>query len=134
MTGNLITGQGKKLVVIAVFLVIVALLVGGEDDPGMIGELAETTSFNPVPDNASEFAHPVEDAPGRKAALSRQDSSLTSWYAQSESTGAVVPEPVEPTPVDDSHLINDAKPLVSASPPAVPSAIIVEGPAPAVIE
>ncbi|MBX7481512.1 hypothetical protein [Qipengyuania qiaonensis] len=134
MAGNTFFGQGKKLIAIGVFLVLVTILVGGEEDPGVIGDLAEIGSPPGTTADVAQLPSPVERFDSSPATASREDSGLSSWYAQSDSSGAVDPQPVQPSPVDDSHLINDAKPLVSTDPIAAPSSIVVDSSPPAPVE
>ncbi len=124
MAGDLFAGQGKKLIAIGLFLVLVAVLVGGEDNPGVIGGLADADVT--IPANTTSSA-PVEQVSAPPPPVRSDDPELSSWYARSESSGAVDPEPVQPITPDNSHLINDARPLVSTSPEAAASAVMIDG-------
>ncbi|QYJ07115.1 hypothetical protein [Qipengyuania flava] len=120
MEDGLFTKQGKKLLMIGVFLWFVAALVGREEDPGVIANLAEdgsapsATAAAPMPVVAQPSASVVrKPAPAPR----RQDPGLSSWYAEADSGGgAMEPTPVAPTPVDNSHLVNDARPIAAAAP------------------
>tara|TARA_B100000700_G_C14567764_1_gene634170 strand:+ start:54 stop:455 length:402 start_codon:yes stop_codon:yes gene_type:complete len=129
MAGHVIAGHGKKLIVIGLFLVLVLILVGGEDDPGVIGGLADADAPVVAEDELAVAQTPSPPPPAR-----REDPALSSWYSQSADSGAAIPQPVVPTPVDDSHLINDAKPMVSVGPPTAPSGPTMNSPDTAVIE
>ena len=128
MEDGVLTTHGKKLLMVGLFLWFVAVLIGGEDDPGIIAQqveasnngVASTAAFEPVQQNAMK----VTQGPPPAARRSRQDdAALDAWYAASDAPGETamkpepqVPTPVEPSPVDESHLINDTQPLVSAAP------------------
>lgn len=129
MAGHVIAGQGKKLIVIGLFLALVLILVGGEDDPGVIGGLADADTPVVAEDELAVAQTKSPPPPAR-----REDPALSSWYSRAADSGAAIPQPVVPTPVDDSHLINDAKPMVSVGPPTAPSGPIMESPDTAVIE
>ena len=120
MEDGLFTKQGKKLLMIGVFLWCVAALVGREEDPGMIANLAEGG-----PGAGPVSAGPVSASPPPSAAVvhrpapapRREDPGLSAWYAEADSnTGPAEPEPFVPAPVDNSHLINDARPIGSSQP------------------
>ncbi len=117
MEDGVFTNQGKKLLFVALFLVLVAMLVGGEDDPGMIAQISDS---NPHPSGPQAYSpQPMEDEgpvirnPRPVERSSDNDMSLDEWYADA---GPVAP--VDPQPVDESHLINDTQPAVSAEPQA----------------
>jgi hypothetical protein len=120
MEDGLFSKQGKKLLMIGIFLWFVAALVGREEDPGVIANLAEDGSqpsasvSAPVPVAAPPSAAVVHrPAPAPR----RQDPGLSAWYAEADDTsGGVEPQPLEPAPVDNSHLINNAKPIGTAEP------------------
>ena len=128
MESGLFTNQGKKLMMVGLFLWFVAVMIGGEDDPGIIAQqvsasengIASTAGYEPVQQSAMK----VTQGPPPVARRSRQDdAALDAWYAASDAPGEAatqpepqVPTPVEPSPVDESHLINDTQPLVSAAP------------------
>lgn len=115
MEDGVFTNQGKKLLFVALFLVLVAMLVGGEEDPGMIAQIGDNNvvaapqAYAPPAVEAHEA--PVVRAPRRIDRPERNDASLEDWYAE-----AAPAEPVDPQPVDESYLINDAQPIVSAEP------------------
>lgn len=117
MEDGLFTNQGKKLLFIAIFLVLVAALVGGEEDPGMIAQVADPDAAQaPSPSYAASAPTIVEPEVTIRdpRPVERPDASNTSledWYAE-----AGPGEPVDPQPVDESHLINDTQPAVSAEP------------------
>lgn len=119
MEDGLFTKQGKKLLMIGIFLWFVAALVGREEDPGVIANLAEDGA---TPKTAISAPMPVAAAPSASVvrrpapAPRREDPNLSSWYAESDGAGAVDPQPVTPVPVDNSHLINNAKPIGVAQP------------------
>ncbi|MEZ5681304.1 MAG: hypothetical protein R3E14_08400 [Erythrobacter sp.] len=117
MEDGLFTNQGKKLLFIALFLVLVAALVGGEDDPGMIAQLSDGNAkavapkgFTPPPEHQQNV---VVRNPRPAARNDRNNTSLEDWYAE-----AAPSEPLDPEPVDESYLINDTQPAVSAAPQA----------------
>jgi hypothetical protein len=113
MEDGLFTNQGKKLMLIGIFLWGVAMLIGGEEDPGMIAQVSEG--------GAEEMTHhgPASGAPAyppppqatRVQPQTQQDPSLAAWYAE-----ATPSEAVSPDPVDESHLIDDTVPAVSTDP------------------
>lgn len=117
MEDGLFTNQGKKLLFVAIFLVLIAALVGGEKDPGMIAQVADPNAAKgPSPDhsaNSVAIAEPevVVRAPRRVDQEDIGNTSLESWYAE-----AAPSEPVDPEPVDESYLVNDTEPAVSAEP------------------
>ena len=127
MEDGVLTTHGKKLLMVGLFLWFVAVLIGGEDDPGIIAQqveasnngMASTAGYEPVQQSAMQ----VTQGPPPAARRSRQDdAALDAWYAASDAQDPVtmqpepqVPTPFEPTPVDESHLINDAKPMVDAA-------------------
>ena len=61
MEDGLFTNQGKKLLFVALFLVLVAMLVGGEDDPGMIAQISDS---NPHPTGPQAYAPPPSQPQG----------------------------------------------------------------------
>lgn len=111
-------GLAKKLALVGVFLLAVLLLVGGEEDPGLIGRLGEATPANLAARQASEPAGsvPAPPPPPRRAPRQQESRSLSAWYAESVADGPAEPAPVAPAPLDESHLINDARPFVDAGP------------------
>ncbi|MFA6218974.1 MAG: hypothetical protein WC692_04245 [Erythrobacter sp.] len=113
MEDGLFTHQGKKLMLIGFFLWCVAMLIGDEDDPGMIAQVSEggadgLVSHEPGVDEQA-YVPPPQAA--RVEARPPQDASLDAWYAE-----AAPNEVVNPEPVDESHLIDDTQPVVSAEP------------------
>ena len=128
MEDGLLTTHGKKLLMIGLFLWFVAVMIGGEDDPGLLAQQvgasgngsASASAYEPAPQDVMK----VTQAPSAAPRPSRQDdAALDAWYAASEagSDWGTPPEPqapqvVEPRPVDESHLINDTQPLVVAAP------------------
>lgn len=119
MEDGLFTNQGKKLLFVGIFLVLVAALVGGEEDPGMIAQVADEngTAQSPAtyPGNSVNLAEPeaVVRDPRPMNRSPADDTRLEDWYAEAGPT-----EPVDPQPADESHLINDTQPAVSAEPQA----------------
>lgn len=117
MEDGLFTNQGKKLLFVAIFLVLVVALVGGEEDPGMIAQISDQEAAQAAPHAsvASTYSEPevVVRDPRPVERPSASDMSLSDWYAESGPS-----EPVDPQPVDESHLINDTQPAVSAEPQA----------------
>lgn len=118
MEDGLFTNQGKKLMFIALFLVLVAALVGGEDDPGMIAQISDGSAqaeqpqaYSPPPSYREEG--PVVRNPRRTDRPDPNSTSLEDWYAETAPA-----EPLDPQPVDESYLINDTQPAVSAEPQA----------------
>ena len=128
MEDGLLTTHGKKLLMVGLFLWFVAVMIGGEDDPGLIAQqvdasgngVAGATAYEPAPHSAMK----VTQGPTPTSRPSRQDdAALDAWYASSDTASdwgpapePQVPQPVDPRPVDESHLVNDAKPLVDAAP------------------
>ncbi len=128
MEDGLLTTHGKKLLMIGLFLWFVAVMIGGEDDPGLIAQqvdasgngVASAAPFEPAPQSAMK----VTQAPSPASRPSRQDdAALDAWYAASDAGSdwgpapePQAPQPVEPRPVDESHLINDTQPPVTAAP------------------
>ncbi|QPC98523.1 hypothetical protein [Qipengyuania soli] len=117
MEDGLFTNQGKKLLFVAIFLVLVAALVGGEEDPGMIAQISDQEGTQSAPTasvaSASTYSEPevVVRDPRPVERPSASDTSLEDWYAEAGPS-----EPVDPQPVDESYLINDTQPAVSAEP------------------
>ena len=126
MDDGLPPGVLKKLAMVGLFLLAVLLLVGGEDDPGLIGHAgygeprqAEIVSSSPEP-----------PPPARGP-----DPSLSAWYAESETSGPAEPTPFTPAPLDDSYLINDAAPTIDTSTSVPPSGVVVDRePPPEIVE
>jgi hypothetical protein len=113
MEDGLFTNQGKKLLLIGFFLWCVAMLIGGEDDPGMIAKVSEGGAGEMVSHDAGN-GPPANGPPPQAARVqsrSRTDTSLEAWYAE-----AGPGEAVSPDPVDESHLINDTQPAVTTDP------------------
>lgn len=127
MEDGLLTTHGKKLMMVGLFLWFVAIMIGGEDDPGLIAQqvdasrngAASAAAYEPAPQNAMK----VTQAPSPASRPSRQDdAALDAWYAASDAGSdwgsppePQTPTPVEPAPADESHLINDAQPSISPS-------------------
>ena len=113
METSLFTSQRKKLLMIGLFLLSVVAIVGREEDPGVLQQLADQS--------AEATARPVVAAPAAATAQAkaqpRQQASpeLDSWYSEAGSLDA----PAETTPEDQSWLVNDTEPLVSTDPVAV---------------
>ena len=137
MEDGLPPGLIKKLALVGVFLVAVMLLVGREEDPGVIGQIGEDGPDAIVQGNAPP--ENVRQPPEARAepAQRPQQGSLSSWYAESVEPGPATPEPFVPQPQDDSHLINDARPITDTgrviaieppleAPPEPPPVEIVE--------
>ena len=102
--------HAKKLTMIAIGLVAIALLVGGEDNPGLLPQMAQDGSRM---DRVSETPpSDMAEPPARiETAQPPEGSALSDWYANS------TPPPADDTvPVDESHLINDTQPLVTTDP------------------
>ncbi|WP_341711550.1 hypothetical protein [Erythrobacter sp.] len=113
MEDGLFTNQGKKLMLVGIFLWGVAMLIGGEDDPGVIAQVGEDGANGLVAQDSGHNQQASAPLPQAARVQSRpqQDPALADWYAEA---GPV--EPVEPEPVDESHLINDTVPAVSTEP------------------
>lgn len=113
MEDGLLRKQGKKLLVIALVLLATAYLVGGEEDPGMIGQMQDPDAIA----KATPYAEPARfesnppPANVQQQSNARQDPSLDAWYA-----AAGPNEKVEPEPIDDSHLITSTDPIEPAGP------------------
>ncbi|MEX0341573.1 MAG: hypothetical protein AB3N06_03215 [Erythrobacter sp.] len=114
------SGLLKKLALVGAFLVAVALLVGGEDDPGVIGQLGDAA---PVEDTSSPAPRDARTGEAQSRQSGENDRSLSAWYAESEATGPAHPEPFKPAPIDHSHLISDAQPMVDTAPAPPPGAV-----------
>jgi hypothetical protein len=113
MEDGLFTNQGKKLMLIGIFLWGVAMLIGGEEDPGMIAQVSEGGAEGMAlhGPEAGAPAYPPSPQEARVQSQSQQDPSLAAWYAE-----AAPNEAVSPDPVDESHLIDDTVPAVSTDP------------------
>ena len=110
METELFMRQGKKLLPIAVLLFGVAMLVGGEDDPGVLTEISG------APPKRAQAAPPPQFSPAVQQRIATpapppSDPNLDSWYAQAGST-----EIVDPTPATDDFLVNDTRPLMDTEP------------------
>lgn len=112
--------HGKKLVALALFLGAVALLVGGEEDPGIVAQIGESPETFAAPASAPVAAieQPVRRAePERRAA----DPALDAWYAEAtavapQTPAPEAPAPETPAPIDERHLIDDTRPAVTTEP------------------
>lgn len=115
MNDGLFTKQGKKLMMVGVFLWCVAMLIGGEDDPGMLAKVSDTPGHAQVGAShpAPQGVQPPQ-ASYQAVQPAQQDPELDAWYGE-----AAPAEVVDPTPPDQSAMINDAKPAVSAAPVAM---------------
>lgn len=117
MEDGLFTNQGKKLLFVALFLVLVASLIGGEDNPGMIAQIGEENRADApqgfTPPTEHQQRGPVVRDPRPVARNTSNESSLQDWYAE-----AAPSAPLDPQPVDESYLINDTQPMVGAQPQA----------------
>ena len=117
METSLFTSQRKKLLMIGLFLLSVVAIVGREEDPGVLQQLADQSAdisakpevgqAQPAPSMAHTPVQAPAPAPARTAS-----PDLDSWYSEAGSLDA----PVEPTPEDQSWLVNDTEPLVSTEP------------------
>ena len=83
MDDGLHPGLLKKLALVVLFLIGVVILVGGENDPGVIARLSD------APPGQGEFAdralEPLidTDVPARREQRSSQDdAALSAWYAE----------------------------------------------------
>lgn len=114
MEQGLSSGIVKKLALAGAFLVAVALLIGGEDNPGVIGQLGDAVPVGRQAPAAQPATGIERPAPSARQSP-RNDQALSAWYAESETTGPAAPEAFQPAPIDHSHLINDAKPIVGTS-------------------
>ncbi|MXO97103.1 hypothetical protein GRI34_11815 [Erythrobacter aquimaris] len=112
METSVFTKQRKKLVMIGLFLLSVVLMVGREDDPGMLQQIAEQTNDQAQPPAAAQTSAPTQQRASAPRPQVRQDPALDDWYAQAGTLNA----PMEPSPQDNSWLINDTEPLVSTEP------------------
>tara|TARA_A100001391_G_C4907288_1_gene235400 strand:+ start:195 stop:599 length:405 start_codon:yes stop_codon:yes gene_type:complete len=113
------SGLVKKLAGVGAFLLAVAWLIGGEDDPGVIGQLGDA----PPTEGQAEMAQPARGDERRRPdirQMQRNDETLSTWYAEGDTTGPVSPQPFEPEPIDHSHLIDDARPMMGSAPGPVP--------------
>lgn len=119
MEDSVLFKQRKKLIVIALFLVGVMLMIGGEDDPGMIGQVQDTALAGDELTSAPQVGSRTLSSPQMPEQL-EETPELDAWYSQTASDG-----PAEPAPVNDDHLINDTTPMINAAP------IPASGPPPA---
>lgn len=124
MEESLFRTQRKKLLAIGLFLVLVVLAVGREDEPGMVAQIAEEDAAQqltgePVYDDNIAVDRRAETYTDPQPA---QDRDLAGWYASAGTSD----EPVDPAPEDKSHLINDTQPLVSTDPTAGAQGYVLE--------
>lgn len=112
MEASVFTKQRKKLVMIGLFLLSVVLMVGREEDPGMLQQIAEQTGDQTQPQPVAQSGAPVQQQAAAPRPQVRQDPALDEWYSQAGTLNA----PMEPSPQDNSWLINDTEPLVSTEP------------------
>ncbi|WP_324829126.1 hypothetical protein [Qipengyuania zhejiangensis] len=113
MEDGLFTNHGKKLLMVGLFLLCVALLVGGEDDPGMIAQMNERVPGASTEPAAMDLPVQVATKPASPRPNRRSSENLTleQWYAD-----ASPPEVLDPEPVDESYLIDDTAPMVDPTP------------------
>ena len=119
MEDSLFSNQGKKLLMVGLFLWCVASLVGGEDNPGVLAEQVGKGQVDTAAGMAFEPEHATATAMQATTAPRQDDSDLNAWYAATPDPMEAAPqepEPFVPQPVDESHLINDTKPFVSVAP------------------
>jgi hypothetical protein len=133
MDDGLPPGVLKKLAMVGLFLLAVLLLVGGEDDPGLIGQLGDGAP------GAADYDEPrdteiVSSSPEPPPPARRPDPSLSAWYAESDTSGPAEPTPFTPAPLDDSYLINDAAPTVDPSITAPPPDVVRREAPPEIVE
>jgi len=110
METELLTRQGKKLLLIALGLLGVAMLVGGEDDPGVLTEISATPPKRTHAEPPPQFSPAAQESIGIPTPPP-SDPNLDSWYAQAGSTRVV-----DPTPETDDFLVNDTRPLMDTEP------------------
>lgn len=104
-------GLVKKLALVGAFLVAVALLIGGEDNPGVIGQLGDAPPIEGRAAGAQPASGDEWPGPGTRQ-VQRNDQALSTWYAENDTTGPANPQPFEPETIDHSHLTGDAMPMV----------------------
>lgn len=111
-------GLARKLALVGLFLLVVLVLVGREEDPGLIGRLGEAPPADIAVKQVAQpsRAVPASPPPPRRAARHEDSRALSAWYAESVADSSAGPTPIAPAPQEDSHLINDARPLVVAGP------------------
>ncbi len=115
--------QRKKLLFAAMIIVSAIILVGEEDDPGMVAQLHEGSPTT-APGSETGPALPVQaEAAPMMQGDDESQVELTDWYSQA---GPLPAE--EPAPIDDGHLVTDTTPFVSAD-PFQPEADTQAGPA-----
>ncbi|MCP2017877.1 MAG: hypothetical protein OSA41_14830 [Erythrobacter sp.] len=135
MDNGLPPGVLKKLAMVGLFLLAVLLLVGGEDDPGLIGQLGDgapgDAGYGEPRQTEVVSSSPEPPPPARRG----PDPSLSAWYAESETSGPAEPAPFTPAPLDDSYLINDAAPTIDTSTSVPPSGVVIDRePPPEIVE
>ena len=112
METSVFTKQRKKLIMIGLFLLSVVFMVGREEDPGMLQQIAEQTGEQTQGPPVAQPGAPVQPQASAPRPQVRQDPALDDWYAQAGTLNA----PMKPSPQDNSWLINDTEPLVSTEP------------------
>ncbi len=108
------SGYGKKLLLIGLFLWGVAVLVGGEDDPGLFAQIGEARPPAPAPAPAPAVSRPppmAQELQSRSPRRGGSDPELDAWYAEA---GKI--QESAPAPLDESHLIDDTRPIVTTEP------------------
>ena len=132
MEDGLPPGLIKKLALVGVFLVAVSDAGGARRGSG--GDRPDRRKRRPMLSYRAFAPSPetlIDPEPRAEPVQRPQQGSLSSWYAESVRSGPATPEPFVPQPQDDSHLINDARPItdtgrVIAIEPARPEAPPVE--------
>ena len=113
METSVFTTQRKKLIMIGVFLLVVMAMVGREEDPGMLQQLAETSAeATAKPEIGAPSGASAQAAAQPRPVPQEPAPDLDSWYSQAGS----MDQPVQPEPEDNSWLVNDTEPLVSTDP------------------
>ncbi len=114
MDTSLFVTQRKKLIMIGLFLLAVVAVVGREEDPGMLQQIAAEAEGAPVSAGPAQqqSAAPTAATAPQPSRQAQQTPDLDSWYSEAGRQNV----PVEPIPENKDWLINDAEPLVSAEP------------------
>ncbi|MDG6079147.1 hypothetical protein E3U23_08070 [Erythrobacter litoralis] len=112
MESELLAKHYKKLLAIAALLVGVAMLVGGEENPGVLTDISNKGLSGSA--NATMAAPPLPEPQPLPSEMPVRDPALDSWYSQSASSPPPqpIPESVDsPTPSDVRPLPIDLEPV-----------------------
>ncbi len=92
---------GKKLGLFVAFLAAIAVLIGGEDNPGMLAQVSKergqaTASTPPV------YSAPVPTSESRPASGDSEQLTLDDWYAE-----VAPPDPTEMEAAEPEEFATD---------------------------